>query len=141
MFRSLVDACLVLRNGNGVEMQGKQWKPIVHKDICVINVFVTFPFNEDGTTRDYENKGRYRERYDNGVMLYNVDQDSVGYVHNPQLERLLTPDSGLTSFSQVFTLRFSTSKTTATKTKTIRNTISSQLSQKEAFLLMLAIRP
>jgi hypothetical protein len=48
VFDSLATALLVLKNGNNVEVQGKEWKEIVHKDLYLSNVFVKPPENSDG---------------------------------------------------------------------------------------------
>jgi hypothetical protein len=48
VFDSLASALLVLKNGNNVEVQGKEWTEIVHKDLYLSNVFVKPPENSDG---------------------------------------------------------------------------------------------
>jgi hypothetical protein len=59
-------------------MEGKAWKPIIHRDIYVTNVFVEFPLKGDGQTHDYEKKGKYKKCLaKEGVVLYDVDRDSV----------------------------------------------------------------
>lgn len=48
LFNQLATACTVLKNGNGVNMDGNPWKPIVHKDLHMGNIFVCPPLDEDG---------------------------------------------------------------------------------------------
>ena len=49
VFNSLVDALLVLKNGNGHDVEGGKWKEIVHLDLSLSNIFVSLPMKEDGT--------------------------------------------------------------------------------------------
>lgn len=39
-FLNLVEACIFMRDGAGVKVNGKQWRSIVHRDLHVDNVFM-----------------------------------------------------------------------------------------------------
>ncbi|KAH7092316.1 hypothetical protein FB567DRAFT_625350 [Paraphoma chrysanthemicola] len=52
VFDSLANALLVLKNGSGIEVEGKEWKEIIHKDLYTSNIFVKPPKDSEGKVLD-----------------------------------------------------------------------------------------
>ncbi|KAH7068372.1 hypothetical protein BKA63DRAFT_607075 [Paraphoma chrysanthemicola] len=48
VFDSLANALLVLKNGSGVDIDGKEWKEIIHRDLYTSNIFVKPPKDSEG---------------------------------------------------------------------------------------------
>lgn len=89
-FQHLVNACLMLRDGAGIDVGGnKPWHPIVHKDMHIGNVFLKLPPGckeepadfSSGTTLDaffqthYTAKGR-----NDTVSWYRLNEYSAWYL-------------------------------------------------------------
>lgn len=123
VFDSFVEACIVLDRGNWVPSIDKhrQWKSIVHTDICPANIFLSYPLDNQGNPNFNSTETHVKTLREPGQMSHIIRVGNGADVSTSQITSRV--DAKICSYPGLYLQttipHFSTFKMVTMNTKTI----------------------